>query len=557
MGKRESRAPVLNHGNRVTNVERMETNLRKRLRPRGTYFHSFKNRILISTLLVLIGCVIVIGATLQLFVFPQLRGDLGIILNLKIIHLFASLLVIAISVIFIEIISKRITRPLRELTERADQISREAGKSLAPGPFGDDWPPEKEETTEEHVTRGDEIDQLQTSFYRMLAHLRASEAHLRESEEKYRFLFDNQPSPLFVLDVDGLKILDVNAQAAGEYQYSRAEFLTMGFCDLRPPQEGEDSDTLMRQLIESDVCLLPVIKHMRKDGSVLMVQLQARMTHWKDRQALMVAVWDVTEKLEHEARMAQTAKMATLGEMATGIAHELNQPLNVIKLASDFVQKNIRRGRTIPPEELNRAAIELSTNVDRAARIINHLREFGRKAEAAMTPLNVNAPVRGAFTLIGTQLKKSGITCELALDENLPDILGDENRLEQVFLNLVTNARDAMLEEEKKNKTKGIAREKILEIRTFEESGRVVVTVSDTGPGIPRALRDRIFEPFFTTKKVGEGTGLGLSISYGIIKEHQGTIEIDGPKTGGSTFRMTFPILDRSSETTHVENTGN
>jgi len=534
----------------------MERNLRKRLRPGGTYFHSFKNRILINTLLVLIGGVIVIGAILQLLVFPQLRGDLGIILNLKIIHLLASLIVIAISVIFIEIISKRITRPLRELTERADQISREAGRSLAPGPFGDDWPPEKEETIEEHVTRGDEIDQLQTSFYRMLAHLRASEAHLRESEEKYRFLFDNQPSPLFVLDADGLKILDVNAQAVEEYQYSRVEFLTMSFCDLRPPEEREGG-ALMRQLIESDVCLLPVIKHMRKDESVLMVQLQARMTHWKDRQALMVAVWDVTEKLEHEARMAQTAKLATLGEMATGIAHELNQPLNVIKLASDFVQKNIRRGRTIPPEELNRAARELSVNVDRAARIISHLREFGRKAEAAMTPVNINAPVRGAFTLIGTQLKKSGIICELALDENLPDILGDENRLEQVFLNLVTNARDAMLEEEKKNKTKGIAREKILEIRTFEESGRVVVTVSDTGPGIPRALRDRIFEPFFTTKKVGEGTGLGLSISYGIIKEHQGTIEIDGPKTGGSTFRMTFPILDRSSETQHGENTGN
>jgi C4-dicarboxylate-specific signal transduction histidine kinase len=193
--------------------------------------------------------------------------------------------------------------------------------------------------------------------------------------------------------------------------------------------------------------------------------------------------------------------------------------------------------------------------VDRAALIIGHLRQFGRKAESTMSPVDVNTPIRAAFTLLGTQLIKAGIDCELTLDEDLPPIMGDANRLEQVFINLVINARDAMLAHEQEAGPDQ-SMPKTLTIKSYQEGDRVVVIVSDTGPGVAPELRSRIFEPFFTTKKIGEGTGVGLSVSYGIIKEHQGTIEVNGHDQPGATFTLTFPVLDQPVETTHDEDFG-
>jgi PAS domain S-box-containing protein len=517
---------------------------------------SFKNKILISTFLVLIGGVILIGLILQIIVFPRLEGDPTLINRLKMIHLMASLLVIAISWVFIEMISKRITLPLRELMTRADQISREAGRKLSESLHGATHHIEEPTASMDEPSRGDEIVQLKTSFYRMLAHVKASEARLRESEEKYRFLFNNAPFPLLVLDADYMTILDVNAGAEHQYQYTRDELIGMSFWDLGVLDDSGHSYALSKKPLSNGVPGSRVYRHKRKDGSTFLMHLQARLSYWKERLAIIAAVWDVTEKLEQEAMIAQAGKMAILGEMATGIAHELNQPLNVIKLGSDFLLKSIRIGRPISEEDLSRTATELGAQVDRASGIINHLREFGRRAETTMHPMNINTSLKGVFTLLGTQLYKNGIKCELFLAEDLPPILGDENRLEQVFINLVVNAKDAMLSQEKAAGDSAKAGEKILRVKSYFENDRVVVTVTDSGPGVPPALRARIFEPFFTTKKVGEGTGLGLSISYGIIKEHNGTIDVDGAEEEGTTFRLTFPVLKESEGKSNDDDSG-
>jgi len=245
--------------------------------------------------------------------------------------------------------------------------------------------------------------------------------------------------------------------------------------------------------------------------------------------------------LEQQAKLIQAGKMATLGEMATSIAHELNQPLNVIMLGCDFLTKKVRAGQILTADDLEQVSKELSSNVKRATRIINHLRQFGRMADETMTPIDINGPVASVFTLVGTQLEARGIRWELDLASSLPRIMGNANRLEQVFLNLVLNARDAMLSQERIDGRRNDGGPKTVTIRSFGESDRVVVTIADTGPGIPEAIRSKVFEPFFTTKKAGEGTGLGLSISYGIIKEHNGTIEIESGQ--GATFRMSFPAV--------------
>lgn len=522
----------------VNTLGRFENLLPKFVKPKQGILLSFKNRILISTLLVLIGVVIIIGVSLQIAVFPKLGGDSGVIRYLKTIHFLASLIVIAISWLFIELISKRITLPLIELTRRADQISREAGASMSSS-AADNVEGTRNLDEVDSPAAGDEIFHLTSSFNRMLVHLKASEARLRESEEKYHFLFDNGPSPIFVIDAETTIILDVNARAEEEYQFAREELLGMSFADLGLDRDRAKTVSRLQQLFSTEVTLLPVIQHRRRDGSLFMVNYQASVTKYRNRPAIIAAVWDVTERLEKHAMLIQAGKMATLGEMATGIAHELNQPLNVIRLGCDYLTKTMKTGRALSADDLKNITKELTASVDRAAKIINHLRQFGRKTDDMMTSIDINAPIRSVFTLVGSQLEASGIIWELDLDDNLPHILGDANRLEQVFINLILNARDAILTGERE--AAGESR-KLIRIKSRLENNRIVVTVSDTGSGIQEQLKAKIFEPFFTTKKIGEGTGLGLSITYGIVKEHQGIIEIDPSQRKGATFRLTFPL---------------
>ncbi len=535
---------VLQRPGRIVNIiERIERLLPVSVKRRFRFLLSFKNRILMSTLFVFVGVVGVVGVMLQVVVFPMLKGDATVITQLKIFHFVASLTGIAVGWLFIEFISKMIARPLIELTAVADHISRDAGQRIASRslPPGIDLAGKIDEDDGGHAAE-DEIQQLTSSFNRMLRHLKASEASLRESEEKYRFLFDNSPSPKFVFDAGDLRILDVNARAEEEYKYSREEFLNMSFADLGLDRDRDETRNHLKQIFPTEVTLLPILQHVRKDGSLFMVSFQARLSRYRNRQAIIAAVWDVTERLEKQAKLIQAGKMATLGEMATGIAHELNQPLNVIMLGCDYLLKKMRSRQPVTIDDLVQVTGELTSSVERASRIINHLREFGRMADETMNPIDVNEPIANVFTLLGRQLEARGIRWEMDLSGELPRIMGDPNRLEQVFINLVLNARDAMLDVAARE-TKDAAAPKTVTIRSRREDTRVVVTVSDTGPGIPLEIRSKVFEPFFTTKKTGEGTGLGLSISYGIVKEHNGTIEIEGKAEGGAAFRLSFPAF--------------
>lgn len=514
---------------------------------------SFKNKILFGALLVLIGGVLVIGAVLQILVFPLLKGDSSVIKHIKLIHLVSSFLVIIISWLFIEMISKKITSPLKELTQRADQISREAGtRNRVDHQFRDDFGDHDNIAIGQSrsVIDGDEISQLKLSFYRMLAHLKSSEIRLRKSEEKYRFLFNNAPNPIFVVDSQTRSILDTNDRAEEVYQYTREEILNMSFLDLTAPDDMDLTERIIRKPAPGDVSEPPTLRHLRKDKSSFLVYLQPHISWLADRPAMIIAVWDVTEKLEQDAKMVQTGKMATLGEMATGIAHELNQPLNVIGLASDYLKKGLAKDEPLAREDLEYISSELTGNVKRAASIINHLRQFGHSAQESMSLMDINRPVVGLKTLFATQLEKRGIKLVLELCENCPQILGDPNRLEQVLMNLALNARDAMLENG--SRSNGLEnRNDTIFVKTFAEEDNAVIIVADNGPGISNQIKPKIFDPFFTTKKVGEGTGIGLSISYGIVKEHKGAFEVRDREGGGAEFKLTFPLFSQPLENDH------
>ena len=253
---------------------------------------------------------------------------------------------------------------------------------------------------------------------------------------------------------------------------------------------------------------------------------------------MIAAVTDITKRLQTQQLLLQASKMATLGEMSTGVAHELNQPLSIIGIGSNFLRKALAKGKALDTGQIKDVLDDIIAQVERADQIIRHLREFGRKHEVKKSKVNLNHPIQGVFRLLGQQLRLRDIKVETELDPGLPLIWADDNRLEQVFINLVINARDAI---EERRAQDAEAPPALIKIKTFSQKDRVIATVADNGCGISQKVLDRLFEPFFTTKNVGAGTGLGLSISYGIVTDYQGTIEVDSQVGQGSVFKLSFP----------------
>jgi len=253
---------------------------------------------------------------------------------------------------------------------------------------------------------------------------------------------------------------------------------------------------------------------------------------------LIATTTDINESVEKEAQLIQASKMTTLGEMSAGIAHELNQPLNTIKMGNEFLKMMIEKGKKISEQDLFQVVDEVSGEVDRAAEIITRLREFGRKADFTKEKIDINRSIRGVLDIVGKQLSLQNIDVELDLDETIPHILAHNNRFQQVIFNLVTNARDAI---NQKHEAEAESDNRVISIRSFREDDRVAITVSDTGIGIPEPARDRIFEAFFTTKEMGEGMGLGLSISSEIVRDYGGDIHVQSEEGSITTFKLTFP----------------
>ena len=364
---------------------------------------------------------------------------------------------------------------------------------------------------------------------------RQLEVDLERSEKKYRAIFNNIPNPVFVLDIKTLAILDCNMSVETVYGFTAQEIVDRSFLDLFRKEERQHYASKLKAS-----AVINQAKHLTKSHKELFVDIRISLSEYSEQAVLLVTTSDITKRLEAEQQLIQASKMATLGEMATGVAHELNQPLSVIKTASSFFIKKIKGGETIEKEILDTMLTKVDSNVDRAARIINHMRQFARKTDMTMQKISINDVLHNACEIFSQQLKVRGIVVVQDMSQTLPRVLADPGRLEQVFINLLLNARDAI--EEKTSAATAIAHEEQITLRTFKDGDRVVAEVCDTGVGIPKHVLDKIFEPFFTTKEVGKGTGLGLSISYGIVKDCGGLIEASPNKDQGTCFRVSFPV---------------
>ncbi|EGJ49526.1 PAS domain-containing sensor histidine kinase [Desulfocurvibacter africanus] len=374
---------------------------------------------------------------------------------------------------------------------------------------------------------------------------KALEEKLKRSEEKYHAIFSDFPYSIFLLDTESLAIIDCNARTTASYGFSHDELVGTCFLDLF--RDG-DKQAIAADLLRSGH--IHQARHGRKNGQAFYVAIRASRCEYPGRKVLLVTTSDITKRLETEQQLIQASKMATLGEMATGMAHELNQPLTVIQSGVDLILRKLSQGQALDSETLRNVAELMAEHVDRAANIINHMREFGRKSDLRREPVQAGEVLRRAFDIFREQFALRGIEVRFELDDGLPDILADRNRLEQVFINILINARDALEAEcaggpdasDSWAVEAGPADKRLMLTATAQDDW-VLIRIRDTGVGVPPALREKIFEPFFTTKEVGKGTGLGLSITYGIVKDHGGNVEVEPTAGPGTCFLLRFPAI--------------
>jgi signal transduction histidine kinase len=262
----------------------------------------------------------------------------------------------------------------------------------------------------------------------------------------------------------------------------------------------------------------------------------------------------VREVERERAKAVQMDKMAALGEMATGIAHELNQPLTAIAFEADYLRQIADKALAgerpvegpLDAPELHEVGENLAADVVRCRRIIDHLRTFGRVSQDFAGPIDLNQPIEDSFILVGARLRNHNVAVELSLAQDLPPIHADPHKLEQVVLNLISNAEHAMEQRAAREASQGATGSptgyhKTLTITTCREGDSVVATVRDNGCGIPAEAQPQVFEAFFTTKPSGEGTGLGLSISREIVTSFNGEITFESAEDVGTTFTLRFP----------------
>ncbi len=299
---------------------------------------------------------------------------------------------------------------------------------------------------------------------------------------------------------------------------------------ILPKNNAEDSVRL-REIIHS---LEKELEDMRwgvdKTNEEVRI-LYKELERWNEE--LEKRVEERTKELkESQAQLIQSEKISALGELAAGVAHELNQPLNVTKIICQSILRDIEKGR-FDPGSAKEDLPEILNQMNKMAEIIDHMRIFTRRTVGMpQEVVELNTVIENALKFTEQQLRDNNINLVKELNSPLPVIIGDPIRLEQVFLNLITNARDSMEDCRKEDGR--------IEIKSYKVDGEkaVAIEIKDNGKGIPGDAIEKIFQPFFTTKEVGKGTGLGLSVASKIIEEHRGRIKVESKVGEGTLFRV-------------------
>ena len=354
---------------------------------------------------------------------------------------------------------------------------------------------------------------------------------LTDSEDKFRRLVETSLDGI-VLHRD-LKLLYVNRACLEMFHYQKpAEMLNRSLLQFVDPQYRPVVERWQTQVQRgASTPRIFEMKGVRKDGSKFDLEGVSFPTTYDGQPTIQTHIRDITHKKHLEEHLSRTEKLAALGQLAAGVAHEINNPLGGILVYSYLLLEDLDPGA---PE---RTQVEkIVREATRCKEIVQGLLEFSRHMPSKMVPLNINAILEEVISLVEDHLMFQNIRLVQELEPNLPPVRGDKNKLEQVFINLLMNGGESIQGEGRLTVSTEVAKGGDL----------VLIRLQDTGPGIPEHLLSRLFDPFFTTKEVGKGVGLGLSISYGIIQKHMGRIYVERTGTEGTDFVIELPVYRES-----------
>ena len=373
-----------------------------------------------------------------------------------------------------------------------------------------------------------------------------TERVMKESEAQYRSLFNENPQPMWIFDLRSLEILALNKAAVSQYGFSTQEFMQLKASDLLAPDSAAAflQDTSRPcQAIESR----GLWRHRCKDGTMLDVEITASDLRYENRPARLILANDISERLRREQELLEEQKMQTIGQIAGGAAHHLNNMLTIISGHASLLLHKSHDSTT--SEQLK----QISAAANRAASLTRQLLAAGSRHLMQKETLDLNGLVRSRFPMLN-RLVGDAISLQHSFVAKVSPISADPHLVEHILVNLVLNARDAMQKGGRLTLSTAMMRVEETQGRRGARTGEFVcLAVQDTGCGMTPEVQQHVFEPFFTTRDVGKGTGLGLASVYGAVKQLGGWVEFASELGVGTEFRVFFPCTQPSAEPVEKE----
>jgi PAS domain S-box-containing protein len=389
-----------------------------------------------------------------------------------------------------------------------------------------------------------------------------SERALKESEERFRQVFEQSEDAIVLFEVGRGRIIDLNPTAERLYGFTKSELTDRRFNVFKAKEDYHRFIHKVCLLEVGETCTMDQLPNLRRDGSEIRVSVRAKVIKLQGEHAIYCTIRDITERLrmEDEARSIQsqlimTNKMASLGLLVAGIGHEINNPNNYIMANAQMLDKIVHdlepllreeskiRGDFflggLPYSKLETALPEMVSAINEGSRrikkIIGSLKDYSRSGKETTELVDLNGVIHSAMILLGHHINKYTDNFSIELDGSLPAVRGSFQQLEQVVVNLIMNALQALTTREQ--------RLSVLSSHVSEKQ-MVCMTVSDEGCGIPEGVMEKIMEPFFTTRLDSGGTGLGLSITQSIVQAHHGDMQVSSRAGEGTTVSVYLPVSD-------------
>ncbi|MEO6307524.1 MAG: ATP-binding protein [Nitrospiraceae bacterium] len=357
---------------------------------------------------------------------------------------------------------------------------------------------------------------------------------LSNSEQQFRLIVEAAPIGMLLVDERGTIVM-VNASALHQFGYERDELLGKSVEMLIPGPSRSDHQQHRTGFIKAPEKRMMgggrELSGLRKDGSEFAAEIGLTPIQTAKGMGVVASILDLTERKRLEMRLRQAERLAELGTLASGMAHEIGTPMNVILGRAEYLlQRTADAG-------MKKGLTTIVTQVERITKVMNQLLTFARRKPSERRAVDLGEIVDDSLEMFEERIAHSRVTIEKTIESSLPPVLADRDQLIQVLINLVMNSLHAMPDGGR------------LGLSLDRENGHVRVGVSDTGHGMPEEIRSKVFDPFFTTKDFGKGTGLGLTVVKGIIEEHGGTISVESVVDKGTTFWIRLPLEEAPLKT--------